>query len=385
MTMTPVAILGYGQTPFGELWQYSLRELMHQAIITALSNADLQTKDIDAVYVANMASGNYEFQMHLNSLVSSFFPHYPPTFRVEAACASGGLAVVSAIHGLESKSYRKVLVLGAEKMTDVSTGIATKILAGASDVTTEYGSTFPGLYALLAKSYCSRYHLKPTLLREAMSIIASRAHNDAANNPHAQFQKQISPATVSASPLIADPIRLLDCSPLSDGAAALILALDPGKKTYPHLPHLIGYGHAQDSLDLAGRTNLPHLTATTKAANQAFTKTGLTPKEISTLEIHDCFTIAEILALEDLGFVAPGSAAGNLVESGEYLPNLVVNPSGGLKACGHPVGATGVKQIGFISNYLQTQSLPTKYGLTQNVGGTGGTVIVNIIERGNYE
>ncbi len=382
MTNSPIAILGYGQTKFGELWDQSLEGLLRQAIESSLQDAKLSATEIDAVYVANMASGNYEFQMHLNSMVSSFFPHHPPAFRLEAACASGGLAVVSAIHGLRSQAYRKVVVVGAEKMTDVSTSTATKILAGAASSTAEYGSTFPALYALLAKLYCSRYHLKPELLRQAMSIISSRAHENAKSNPYAQFQKSISPSLISASPLVADPLRLLDCSPLSDGAAAIILTLDPGKKSYPHLPHLIGYGHAQDSLDIASRTNLPHLSATSRASIEAFNHTHLSPKDISVIELHDCFTIAEILAIEDLALLPYGTAAKHLTKHGNYKSGLIINPSGGLKACGHPVGATGVKQIGFISKYLHTQSQQIKYGLTQNVGGTGGTVIVNIIERG---
>jgi acetyl-CoA C-acetyltransferase len=382
MAYTPIAIRGYGQTPFGELWNISLPDLLSQATSAALTDSKLKPEEIDAVYVANMASGNYEYQMHLNSLVSSFFKHHPPAFRLEAACASGSLAVVTASHALQAGIYQNVLVVGVEKMTDISTDNSTKILSGAANTYTEYGSTFPALYALLAELYRSRYHITKADLRTALSLISSRAHDSALTNKYAQFRKSISPDSVSQSPLVAEPLRVFDCSPLSDGAAALVLTLDPGKKIYPHLPHLIGAGHAQDSLDLAGRTNLPHLTSTNSAAKLAFSTAKLTPSDISYLELHDCFTIAELLAIEDLGFLKPGSALKTLIKTGRYLPTLTVNPSGGLKACGHPVGATGVKQIGVLSTTLQNASSTARYGLTHNVGGTGGTVIVHVIERG---
>ena len=382
MSYSPIAILGYAQTSFGELWDISLRDLFYQSSFQAIDDAHLKPSEIDAVYISNMASGNYEYQMHLNSLVSSFFPHHPPSFHLEAACASGGLAIVAASHSLQAKKFRHVLVVGAEKMTDVPTEVATKILSGAADVNTEYGSTFPGLYALLAEIYQSRYQLSSQELRRALSLVSSRAHTMALSNPYAQFHKTISPETASASPDIASPLKLLDCSPLSDGAAAVVLCLDPHKKDYPTYPHLIGVGHSQDSIDLASRTNLPHITATTLAAKEAFQQTSLSPKDISVLELHDCFTIAEILAIEDLGFLSHGTAVHKLNKNGYYLPGITVNPSGGLKACGHPVGATGIKQIGIIANYLQSNSTPTKYGLTHNVGGSGGTVIVHIVEKG---
>lgn len=381
MSYLPIAIRGYGQTRFGELWDISLSDLLRQATDAAVNNSGLKAKEIDAVYVANMASGNYEFQMHLNSLVSSFFPHHPPAFRLEAACASGSLAVVAASHALQAGIYQNVLVVGVEKMTDISTDNSTKILAGAANTYTEYGSTFPALYALLAELYRSRYHISSADLRTALSLLSSHAHDHALTNKYAQFRKSISPDLVSLSPLVADPLRVFDCSPLSDGAAALVLSLDADKKLYPDRPHLIASGHAQDSLDLAGRTNLPHLTATSVAANLAFSSVNLTPQDISYLELHDCFTVAEILAIEDLGFLKPGTALKTLIKTGAYLPTLTVNPSGGLKACGHPVGATGIKQIGIISESLSA-SPSAKYGLTHNVGGTGGTVIVHLIERG---
>lgn len=382
MSYSPIAILGYGQTPFGELWDVSLENLLHQAIDAAILNSKLKYQDIDAVYVANMASGNYEFQMHLNSLVSSYFPHHPPAFRLESACASGGLAVISATHSLQAGVYRNVLVVGVEKMTDISTDNSTKILAGAANTYTEYGSTFPALYALLAELYRSRYSISQVDLRTALSQISSRAHTSALTNQYAQFHKSIAPELVSNSPLVSDPLRVFDCSPLSDGAAAIILSLDNDKKSYPHLPHLIGAGHAQDTLDLAGRTNLPHLSATETASSLAFSTAQIIHSDISYIELHDCFTIAEILAIEDLGFLEHGTALTTLLNQGNYLPGLTINPSGGLKACGHPVGATGVKQIGIISQTIASAPPSAKYGLTHNVGGTGGTVIVHIIERG---
>lgn len=383
MSYSPISILGFGQTSFGELWDRSLLDLFQTAINLALDNAQLKPTDIDAIYVSNMASGNYETQLHLNSMVSSLLPHHPPAFRLEAACASGSLAVVAATHALQAGTYHRVLVVGAEKMTDCDTTTSTKILSSAGNNYTEYGGTFPGLYSLLADLYLTRYHLSQPTLRRALSLISSRAHESAITNPFAQFRRPITAKAVSQSTCVAGMLRLLDCSPLSDGAAALILTSDPDRTLYPHTPHLIGVGHAQDSLDLSSRQDLPHLTATSSATNQVFAGSSLTLADISAIELHDCFTIAEILAIEDIGFLPKGKAARTLDRLGYYRESLVVNPSGGLKACGHPVGATGIKQIGFLSNYLTGRNKHNPYGLTHNVGGTGGTVIMHLIEGGN--
>ncbi|OGJ37673.1 MAG: hypothetical protein A2383_04140 [Candidatus Pacebacteria bacterium RIFOXYB1_FULL_39_46] len=365
-----IKIIGTATTKFGELWDKSLEDLLREAVDGALRNANLEPKQIEAVFVANKAAGSYENQHHLNALVSQFFPHHPPAIRVEAACASGGLGIVTAEHALLADQYKTVLVVGVEKMSDLSASETTFILAGAADNTREYGSTFPALYALLAQSYEAKFGSQ----REYLSAVAVKNHRHALTNPQAQFHKEITAQQVAQSQLIADPLRLLDCSPISDGASAVILTT----KQVSHKPQILGYGHAQDSLDLAGRSSLTTLAATTQAVEQALKKAKIKRSQLQVAEVHDCFTIAEILAIEDLGFFPKGQG-GQATLDGETTigGKIVINPSGGLKACGHPVGATGVKQIAFLAEQIQKGTY--QYALAHNVGGSGATAVVHIL------
>jgi len=383
-TASRIFVRGEYCTQFGELWDRSLKDLLHEAVIGVLKSAQIPPESIEAVFVSNKAAGSFEGQHHLNALVSSFFDHHPPAFRLEAACASGSLALLSAQLALKSGQYQTVLVVGAEKMTDVSAAVATEILSGATDAETEFGSTFPAFYALLANIYQAAAELSDVQLREALSIVASQNHQHALSNRNAHFQKVITPMQVTASSLVASPLRVLDCSPISDGAAAVVLSTSPGSKH--HDPEIVGVGHAQDSLTLADRVSLPHLRATRKAATQAFDMAGVSAQDISLAEVHDCFTIAELLAVEDLGFVPEFQAAQQLLTREKMgHDKLIINPSGGLKACGHPVGATGVKQMAFLCALLRLQkhSQPAAYALAHNVGGTGATAIVHILKSGS--
>jgi acetyl-CoA C-acetyltransferase len=364
-----VSILGEYITNFGELWDKSLRDLLFESSFKAVTSAGLKTGDIEAVFVANMGSGMLENQLHLGALVSSFFPHHPPATRVEGACASGGLAMIAAENALLSGRYQTVLVVGAEKMTDVSTSQNTEFLTAAADYCREYGSTFPSLYALLAQAHMQKYGTT----RDMLSSVSVKNHHHALLNSKAQFHKKLSLSEVNQSEIIADPLRLLDCSPLSDGAAAVVLTT---KKTA--CPRILAYGHACDSLALADRQSLTKLEATHSAATQCYEQSGLTPKDIEMAEVHDCFTISEILAIEDLGFFPKGQG-GTACLSGQttYGGKIVINPSGGLKACGHPVGATGVKQIAYLSALIRAKKI--NIGLTQNIGGSGATAVVHLL------
>lgn len=367
-----IHILGAASTQFGELWDQSLTDLLQLAINGSIKDAGVEPGEIDAVFVANMAAGLFEQQLHLGPLVSSMFDHQPPAFRLEAACASGGIALIAAQNALLSGSCSTALVVGAEKMTDVNAGRATAILSAAADQSREYGSTFPGLYALFAQAHMNKFGTS----RQQLSSVTVKNHRHALDNPQAQFHRELSLDAVSSSALIADPIRLLDCSPISDGASSVILST---KKPNRKVPTIIGRGHAQDSLSLSQRKTLTSIPATTKAAQQALAQAGLSPADIPVAEVHDCFTIAEIMATEDLGFFAEGEG-GRAAESNltTYNGQLVINPSGGLKAAGHPVGATGIKQVAYLSKLLREQKY--KYGLTHNVGGTGATAVVHIIK-----
>lgn len=364
-----IKVIGHYTSKFGELWEQRLTDLIREGVREVLVDADILPSEIDAIFVANKASGSFNDQRHLGALVSEQFPHFPPAMRIEAACASGGLAVVAASQALLSGVYKTVLVLGVEKMTDVSTASASAILATAASREKEYGSTFPGLYALLANYHMQRFGTT----RDQLSSVVVKNHAHALQNPKAQFHKQFSLEEVAKSPSVADPLRLLDCSPISDGVAAVILSTQPSKRKTT----LLGFGHAQDSLALADRRHLDRLEATARAAQQAFKQAKLTASDIQAAEVHDCFSIAEILASEDLGFFKKGDAA-TAIAAGQasYGGQLVINPSGGLKACGHPVGATGVKQIAFLSKLIEAGQFDRT--LAHNVGGSGATAVVTI-------
>ena len=372
-----ITVAGHASTNFGELWHKSLSDLLHEASFKAINNANLEEKDIEAIFVANKAAGSFEGQLHLGAMVSELFPHQPPAMRIEGACASGGLAVLAAEYALLAGQYKTVLVVGAEKMTDVSSEESTQVLAGAADLEKERGSTFPGLYALLAQAHMQKFGTT----REMLSAVAVKNHLHAFDNEHAHFHKQFTLEQISQSALVADPLRLLDCSPISDGAAAVILtskSLPTGKK---NKAKILAFGHAQDSLTLAGRSSLTELLATKKAASQAYQMAGLKPNDIQVAKVHDCFTIAEILAIEDLGFFKKGEG-GRATLAGKTSKNnknsqIIINPYGGLKACGHPVGATGVKQIAYLAEILESKNY--QFALAHNVGGSGATAVVHIL------
>lgn len=374
-----IRVIGtYISEKFGELWDKSLEDLVESAVQGVLQNTgnSFNPSEVEAVFVANMASGQFSNQLHLNALVSQLFDHYPAAIRVEGACASGSLAMIAAQDALTSGRYQTVMVLGVEKMNDSDSSQATKVLSSASQYEFEYGSTFPGLYALLAKAHMHKYGTT----RKHLSAVSAKNHQHALSNSKAQFNKAFSLEQVSESTLVADPLRLLDCSPVSDGASAVILSNKTEK--YQNKPKIVGVGHAQDSLNLANRKSLTSLSATKKAAKEAYKKAGITPQDITVAEVHDCFTIAEILAIEDLGFFKPGSG-GRATLSGKttHGGKVVINPSGGLKACGHPVGATGVKQIAYLSDLIEKSDEFGKYALAHNVGGSGATVVVHILEK----
>ena len=367
-----LAVLGSYMTQFGELWQQGLRDLLAEAAMGAVADAGLEPGQIEAIYVANKAGGGFSNKRHIGSLASQLFDHFPPAMRVEAACASGGMALITAEQAILSGRYQTVLVIGVEKMTDVDGSETTKILTSAADVVHEQGSTFPALYALLAKMHMAKFGTT----RNHLAAVFFKNLRHALGNPQAQFHKEITTEQVNRSPIVADPLRLLDCSPISDGAAAVVLS----SRRVKHCPHILGYGQGQDTLDLASRKSLVELRAAQTAAKFAYQQAGVTPNQVQVAEVHDCFTIAELLAIEDLGLVARGmSGQLTLEEKTTYGGKIVINPSGGLKACGHPVGATGVKQLAYLSKLIKKDQF--KLGLTHNVGGSGATAIVHIIGR----
>lgn len=383
-----VAIVAVGATKFGEHWDKSLGELVWEAGIQAVEESGISGRDIEYIVFGNMSGGMFEGQEHVGALVADFLGLNPvPATRVEAACASGGVAFFQGYLAVASGMYDLVVVGGVEKMTDVKPGQATEILSAAMDYEWEayFGATFPGVYALMAMRYMHEYGLKP----ETLAKVAVKNHYHGSMNPLAHFRNKITVEDALSSPIVAYPLRRHDCCPVSDGAACVILApLDEAYK-YTDTPIVVkAVAQASDTLSLSKRRDICTLDATVRAAEEAFSMAKLRREDVDLVEVHDCFTIAEILALEDLGFCPKGEAF-KLYEEGEtYVGGkLPVNTDGGLKAGGHAVGATGVKQIVEIVKQLRGEAEGgrqvdgAEVGLAHNVGGTGATVVVTILSR----
>ena len=379
-----VAVLGTGTTKFGELWEVSPRTLVREAVHEALIDAQLDMKEIEAVYIGNMLSGILGGQENLGALFAEELGLSVAAFKIEGACASGGLAVHNAVNSILAKTYKTVLVVGVEKMTDHNPAeVAQALMAAGHDEERASGITFPGLYAILAKAYMEKYQAT----EKELAAVAVKNHYHASFNLKAQFPFEITLEQVLASSSIAEPLKLLDCSPVSDGASAIILSQEwPGKRHKP-LAYITASAVATDSLGLAGRRSLTSLGAVVSAAQKAYQIAKINPEKIDVAEVHDCFTIAEILACEDLGIFKRGQAAKEIAlgktKLGQGKP--VINPSGGLKACGHPVGATGVKQVAEIADQLagkagSRQVKKAKIGLTHNVGGSGAVAVIHLLE-----
>lgn len=383
--MRDVAVIGVGMSKCGELWDQSLRHILVEAALNAMDDAGVD--HIDAMYVGCMSSGLFVAQEHLGSLMPDYLGVNPiPCTRVESACASGGLAFRQAFIDVASGMNDIVLASGVEKMTDVDGGGATYALASASDQEYEAynGVTFPGLYALIARAHMHRYGTT----REQIAQVAVKNHANGSLNPKAQFPMKITVEQVLSSPGVADPLNLLDCSPITDGAAAVILCpLDMVKKIAKNgAAKVTGSGHATNTIALHSREDLTEIASAQLAAEKAYAMAGVGPRDIDFAEVHDCFTIAEICVTEALGFVERGQG-GPAVEAGETALDgrIPINTSGGLKSKGHPVGATGVAQIIEVVEQLRgnadkRQLKNPQRGLAQNMGGTGGSSVVHILE-----
>jgi len=386
--MRDVAVIGVGLTKFGELWDKSYRQLIAEAGSKAILDAKIEGKDIDALYVGSMSPGRFIDQEHIGALVaevSGFSQLHIPATRIEGACASGGLAVREGYLSIASGINDIVVVGGVEKMNDVGGSEATDILATASDQEWEafFGATFPAIYAMIATRHMYEYGTT----KEQLAQVAVKNHANGVFNPYAQYQSPISVESALKATTVAYPLGLLDCSPVSDGAASIVLCAAEKAKKYTDKPvRIIGSGQASDTLALHGRRDICTLDATVYAAKMAYKQANLTAKAIDFAEVHDCFTIAEICAIEDLGFVEKGKGGKAIDNKITTLDgSLPVNTSGGLKAKGHPVGATGVAQIVELTMQLRgdagkRQVKDAKIGLAHNVGGSGATCVIHIME-----
>lgn len=377
------SVAGYYTTQFGELWDKSLFNLVEEAIYGVIKNTRIKKDNIDAVFFGNMLSGLLDNNLHASAKIAELLGVHVPIFRIESACASGGMAFHLANKYIESGSAKTVLVIGAEKMTDYSPEQTTKGLAAASSgEEQEVGLTFPGLYAMMAREYMTRFNYT----EESLAYVSHKNHYHGSLNEKAQFKRKISIDQVMKSSYVADPLKVLDCAPISDGASAVLLTVDRKILKRNKNCKVLSSETATDSISLKHRKSLDEIYSTKLAAQKAFQKAKIKPTDINVAELHDCFSIAELFAMEAVGFWKKGEAGKNIKELSTMYGsggNLTVNTSGGLKAAGHPVGATGIKQIGEIYLQLTKQAknrqVKARYGLAQNVGGSGGTSVVTIL------
>lgn len=385
-----VAVIGVGQTTFGEHWDRSFRDIFVTAGVRALEDAGVAGEEIDALYGGNMSAGQFINQEHVAALIADYAglatEHVPAT-RVEAADASGGLAFKQAVQDVASGASDVVVASGVEKMTDLGSNETTDALAGSIDREWEVfeGGNVAALYALMARAHMDDHGTT----RSQLSEVAVKNHENAQNNEYAQYQSPINAEIVESTPYVSEPLRMFDCSPASDGAAAVVVAAGEVARDYTDTPvYVEASEQASDSLAVHDRRDITTMDSTLRAADRAYEASGVDPGDVDLAEVHDSYTIGEIMAVEDLGFFEKGSG-GRAVEEGETTLNseIPVNPSGGLKACGHPLGATGVRQVVEVVRQLRgeagSQVDDAELGLTQNVGGTGGTAVVNVLGRRN--
>jgi acetyl-CoA C-acetyltransferase len=381
-----VGVLGIGITKFGEIWDKGLRELLLDAQLKALNDSKLAPEQIDSLYTGNMIGGALSGQVHLGAMAAENLNIDKPSIRVEGACASGALALREGINAIETGQADIVMVNGVEKMTDVDTGQVTTGLMGAGDEELEgfNGLTFPSLYALLANAYMKKY---PKLTRDLLAEVAVKNHFHGARNNYCQFRKEITLDTVKNATMVADPLTLFDCSPITDGAASIIIAKEEIAKKMNSDVYITASGLSTDTLSLARRNTLTAIPAGKRAAESAYKQAGIKVEDISFAEVHDCFTIAEIMAVEALGFAKEGEAYKLYKDKETYFDaSHPINTSGGLKACGHPVGATGIKQAVEATMQLRgeakgRQVKNAEIGVTHNVGGSGATAAVHVFKK----
>lgn len=376
-------ISGVGRTKFGPLAE-SLPQLLYEAVSKALEDAGIGIEDLDAAYVANFCAGPFVGQLHLNSLVASLLPGtHIPIVRIETACASGASALFQA--GLALGRFETVLVAGVEKMSNLQgPAVSTNIgMAGDAELDAPAGLTFPASYALITSSHMAEHG--STL--DDLSLVSLKNHGNARLNPLAHFyHKRVTLDDINGSATVCSPLRLFDCSPISDGAAALIVSRE---RRSDRDVQVIASALATDTLSLAERDSVTSFTAARLAATQAYGQAGVGPKEIDVVEVHDCFTIMELIALEDLGFCRPGEGK-DLVREGRTSRSgdIPTNVDGGLKADGHPIGASGIAQIFELVTQLRGEAGPRQVpgavtGLAHNIGGVGGTCGVHILRKDN--
>ncbi|MEF8801190.1 MAG: thiolase domain-containing protein [Halolamina sp.] len=389
--MTDVRVAGVGLTHFGSHPERTGRDLFAEAVLSARQDAGVPPADIEELNVGNFVGSLAEGQSHQGPLLAEAAGLSCPATRYEEACASAGVAVREAVRTVRSGEADVVLAGGMERMTHLGTDGATRALAIAADELFEIraGVTFPGAYALMATAYADRFDIAEDDLNTDLAHIASKNHDHAIPNEYAQYQRKLTVEQALDAPPVAEPLGLFDCCPITDGASAVVFVseeyaeangLDAGVA-------VVGSGQGTDRMALQDRASLSSTPAADDAAAMAYANAGIDPADIDVAEVHDCFTIAEVLAIESLGLYEQGeglSAArrGETTADGE----IPVNLSGGLKAKGHPVGATGGSQIAEMTRLLRGDHpnsdavADADVGVTHNAGGTVGSAVVHVLE-----
>ncbi|MEM4781680.1 MAG: thiolase domain-containing protein [Halalkalicoccus sp.] len=385
--MTGVRIAGTGHTHFGQFPERTGRDLFAEASGEAIDRSGVDRESVDALFYGNFMGELAEDQGHQGPLMAEMAGIRAPATRFESACASSGVAVREAVKNIRNGEADAILVGGTERMTNLGTAGATKALSIAADELFEIraGMNFPGAYALMAQAYFTEYGGD----REDLAHVAVKNHENALENEHAQYQRAITVEDVLEAPPVAEPLGLYDACPITDGASAMVLVSEEyAEREGIDAPvSITGTGQGSDRMALADREYLARTPAATAAAEEAYADAGIGPEDVEVAEVHDCFTIAEVLAIESLGFFEPGEGIG-AARAGETTRDgrIPINLSGGLKAKGHPVGATGTSQIIELARVLSGQHVNSdavsgaKIGLAHNAGGTVASTTVHVLE-----
>jgi len=387
-----VVALGVGMTKFSGKQDKTAVELLTEAAMDAINESNIKPKDIQAMFIGNALSDFCEGQGQPHAFAADALGIAGiPANRYEGACASGSAAARDAYLWVASGYYDIVLAGGTETAAKMGTPLATRTFAMFSDSRYEYASglTFPGVFGMLTNLYSTRYGIPMEKLKRQLAQVSVNSHYYGARNPKAQFQKEISIEDVFNGIMVAYPLQLLDCCPFTDGAAAVVFASEEKAKKLTNKPvSVVGIGQSSAGNLASQKEYLPRLRAREIASKQAYDMAGVKPQDIDVIELHDCFSTATLIALESLGFFEFGKAA-EAVEKGKTKigGKIAVNPSGGLKAKGHPIGATGVAQVYEIARQLrgecgERQVEGAKYGMTDTLGGDGGTIVNLILKKG---
>lgn len=385
--MREVSIIGIGQTPVGEHWEKSIKELAYDAITAAVQDAGVEqaSTSLGALYIGNMISGQITGQMHLGAHIADFCGYRGiEAHLVEAACASGGAAVRAGIMAIASGAHDMVVVCGVEKMLDSVSDRVVRALATAADAEYEVdqGANFAAINALAMKRYQHEFSVPD----DSFAPFSINSHANAVHNPNAMFRFPITMDRYLKAAKVAPPINVMDSSPICDGAAAVVLCASEIAHKYAGKPvNVLASSSATDSVALHDRFNMLEMRGVQLSAQRAYAQAGVTTADIDVFELHDAFSIMAVLSLEGSGFAERGTGF-RLALDGEIAPHqrIPICTRGGLKARGHPVGATGVYQVVEVAQQLrgdagETQVPGAKIGMAQNIGGSGATVVTHIL------